>query len=84
MAGILSTILFFLPFIAALCFFIVSLVLYISAKKKQKQDPESAAQDPHRLRILRILLILSSVMVGLLILFAAALIIMLYFAIAYM
>lgn len=84
MAGILSTIAFFLPIVSALAFFIVSLVLYIKAKRKQKRDPEYAAQERDRLRVLRILLMVSSIMVGLLVVLAAALMLMLFFAIAYM
>lgn len=82
MAGILTTIVFFLPIVAVLAFFMVSLILYISAKRQQKRDPESVTND--RLRVLRVLLIVSSIMAGLLVVFAAVLITMLYFAIAYM
>lgn len=76
MAGLISTILLFCIPVAAIVFFIISLVRYLDGRKTGCDDSE--------MRKRKLLLILSAVIVGVLVVAVVALIVLLYMAIAYM
>ena len=76
MAGLISTILLFIIPVAAIAFFIVSLVRYLDGRKNGCDDSEMSKR--------KLLLILSAVIVGVLIVAVLSLIVLLYMAIAYM
>lgn len=67
---------------AALVGFIVTLCLYLAAKRKNKREPGSVGECVLRAR--RNAFIVCSVVFGLVVAMIAALVIMLYMAIAYM
>lgn len=68
--------------ILALVFFCVSLVRYISAKRKNKRQPESVGAKELQRR--KLLLIISSVIVGVFVFAIVGLIVLLHTAVAFM
>ncbi|MBR2338494.1 MAG: hypothetical protein IKA63_03400 [Clostridia bacterium] len=74
--------LFFAIPLAAIAFFIVSLVLYCSARKQNKRQPGSVSAETMKLR--KVLLIVSSVIVGVLLSMLIGLCALLYMAVAFM
>ena len=76
MAGLISTILLFCIPVAAIVFFIISLVRFLDGRKAGCNDSELSKR--------KLLLILSAVIVGVLVVAVVALIVLLYMAIAYM
>lgn len=68
--------------IAAILFFIVSLCLFLSARKQNKQQPGSVSAQTLRKR--KIMLIVSSVIAGVLAAIVIAFIALLYMAVAFM
>ncbi len=83
MSLILTTaLLFYAVPLAALVFFVVSLVRFIIAKNKYKRFPESF--DERNLSKLRMLLIISSVIIGVLLAIVIGFAALLTMAVAYM
>lgn len=82
MAYYISQILFYGIPIAAVVFFVVSLWLYIAAKRQGKQNPESVSE--YTMKIRKTLLIISSTILGTLVVVVAAMILLLYTAVAFM
>ena len=68
--------------IAAILFFIVSLCLFLSARKQNKQQPGSVSAQTLKKR--KIMLIVSSVIAGVLAAIVIAFIALLYMAVAFM
>lgn len=68
--------------VAAILFFIVSLCLFLSARKQNKQQPGSVSAQTLRKR--KIMLIVSSVIAGVLAAIVIAFIALLYMAVAFM
>ena len=68
--------------VAAILFFIVSLCLFLSARKQNKQQPGSVSDQALRKR--KIMLIVSSVIAGVLAAIVIAFIALLYMAVAFM
>ena len=68
--------------VAAILFFIVSLCLFLSARKQNKQQPGSVSAQTLRKR--KIMLIVSSVIAGILAAIVIAFIALLYMAVAFM
>ena len=68
--------------VAAILFFIVSLCLFLSARKQNKQQPGSVSAQTLRKR--QIMLIVSSVIAGVLAAIVIAFIALLYMAVAFM
>lgn len=68
--------------VAAILFFIVSLCLFLSARKHNKQQPGSVSAQTLRKR--KIMLIVSSVIAGVLAAIVIAFIALLYMAVAFM
>lgn len=68
--------------IAAIIFFVVSLCLYLSAKKQNKLQPGSVSAQTLRSR--KIMLIVSSVIAGVLAVVVIAFIVLLFMAVAFM
>ena len=68
--------------IAAILFFIVSLCLFLSARKQNKQQPGSVSAQTLRKR--KIMLIVSSMIAGVLAAIVIAFIALLYMAVAFM
>jgi hypothetical protein len=73
---------FWLVPLAALVGFIVTLCMYLSAKRKNKREPGSIGECVLRAR--KNAFIVCSVVFGLVVAMIAALVIMLYMAVAYM
>ena len=67
--------------VAAILFFIVSLCLFLSARKQNKQQPGSVSAQTLRKR--KIMLIVSSVIAGVLAAIVIAFIALLYMAVAF-
>ena len=82
MSYIISQVLFWLVPISAVVFFVVSLCMYLSAKRKNKREAGSVPENVLKAR--KIALIVSSVVFGLLLAAVIALALLLYMAIAYM
>lgn len=78
----LSKYIFFGIPLAAILFFIISLFRYICAKIKNKKEPGSFGTEEMKKR--KILLIVSSVIVGVLVAVVVAFVVMIYMAVAYM
>lgn len=68
--------------VAAILFFIVSLCLFLSARKQNKQQPGSVSAQTLRKR--KIMLIVSSVIAGVLAAIVIVFIALLYMAVAFM
>ena len=68
--------------VAAILFFIVSLCLFLSARKQNKLQPSSVSDQALRKR--KIMLIVSSVIAGVLAAIVIAFIALLYMAVAFM
>lgn len=68
--------------VAAILFFIVSLCLFLSARKQNKQQPGSVSAQTLKKR--KIMLIVSSVIAGVLAAIVIAFIALLYMAVAFM
>lgn len=68
--------------VAAILFFIVSLCLFLSARKQNKQQPGSVSAQTLRKR--KIMLIVSSVIAGVFAAIVIAFIALLYMAVAFM
>lgn len=68
--------------VAAVVFFVVSLVLFLSAKRQEAQAPGSV--DATRLKTLKWLLIVSSIIAGVLLLVVVAFVALMFMAVAYM
>ena len=68
--------------VAAILFFIVSLCLFLSSRKQNKQQPGSVSAQTLRKR--KIMLIVSSVIAGVLAAIVIAFIALLYMAVAFM
>ena len=68
--------------VAAILFFIVSLCLFLSARKQNKQQPGSVSAQTLRKR--KIMLIVSSMIAGVLAAIVIAFIALLYMAVAFM
>lgn len=68
--------------VAAILFFIMSLCLFLSARKQNKQQPGSVSAQTLRKR--KIMLIVSSVIAGVLAAIVIAFIALLYMAVAFM
>lgn len=68
--------------VAAILFFIVSLCLFLSARKQNKQQPGSVSAQTLKKRM--IMLIVSSVIAGVLAAIVIAFIALLYMAVAFM
>ncbi len=82
MTAVLSALLYFLIPLAALVFFVVSLILYCMARAQNKRFPGSVRPDTLKTRLT--LLIVSSVILGVLVLVTVGLIALLFMALAYM
>lgn len=78
----LSILFFCLLILAPIVFFIVSLALYLSAKRKNRQETNPYLQK--ELTTYKVLLIVSSVILGLLLAVIIAFAVLFYLAIAYM
>ncbi len=74
--------LFYLIPIGAIVFFCVSLIRFISARRKNKRIPGSYSEKQMMTRF--ILMIVSSVIVGIMLVSAIALVLLLFAALAYM
>ena len=68
--------------VAAIIFFVVSLCMYLSAKKQNKRQPGSVSSQTIKNR--KILLIVSSVIAGVLVTILIAFIALLFMAVAFM
>ena len=68
--------------VAAIIFFVVSLCMYLSAKKQNKRQPGSVSSQTIKNR--KILLIVSSVIPGVLVTILIAFIALLFMAVAFM
>lgn len=68
--------------LSSVVFFIVSLVLYLTGRRSKKNNPESV--NAERLQRDKVLLIVSSIFLGIVLLIYCALVILLANAIAYM
>ena len=68
--------------VAAVVFFVVSLVLFLSAKRQESQAPGSV--DATRLKTLKFLLIVSSIIAGVLLLVVLAFMALMFMAVAFM
>ena len=68
--------------VAAILFFIVSLCLFLSARKQNKQQPGSVSAQTLRKR--KIMLIVSSVIAGVLVVVFLAFVALLFMAVAFM
>lgn len=82
MSGYLTAIMFFSVPIGAIIFFVVSLVLFLSAKSENRHNPD--AFSVQKIQTRKILLIVSSVIVGVILAVVITLITLLYMALAYM
>jgi len=74
--------LFYLIPAAALIFFVVSLIRYLHAKKKNKQTPDSFSPDQIKSR--KLCLAVSSVIAGILAVVVLAFVVLIMMAIAFM
>jgi len=81
MSYILMCLIYALP-VGMIVFFAVSLVLYLSAKHRSRVVPGSVS--PEKLKVRKVLLIVSAVIAGALVLAVLALIALLFTAVAFM
>lgn len=82
MNGYLTAIMFFAVPIGTIIFFVVSLVLFLTARSENKHNP--GAFSVQQIQTRKILLIVSSVITGVVLAVAIGLIALLYMALAYM
>ena len=82
MQGIVLSILFFSIPLAAVAFFIVSLIDFISAKRTNNRQPNT--YDERELSVRRTKLIVASCIAGVLVAVVVAIVILLWMAIAFM
>lgn len=78
----LSSVLFFLIPLLFLGFFVTSLIMYLVAVSKNKKTPDTYSKT--QVKTLKVLLIVSSVILGVLLAVIISLIALLYMAVAYM
>lgn len=82
MGGYFVSILFFAVPIAAVIFFVVSLVSFLTAKSSNKRTPGKFSESQIKTRLL--LLIVSSVIAGVILAMVISFVALLYMAVAYM
>ena len=82
MLSYIVSVLYYLIPVAALAFFAVSLISFLAAKRKNKRAPDTYS--PEQMKMKKICLVISSVILGMLAIVVIGFIVLLMMAVAFM